>query len=288
MLNTKIAMGAALGGAFILGAVAVGFSSAQTDRTTPQTDRAAQDDAASHAPRESEKVSTSFSDLQEDEIRELVRAYLLDNPEVIIEAVNIYSTRQRAADEARTRALVAENIELLTDPATSFVAGKNPAKAKVAVIELYDYHCGYCKRAAGLTRELTRNDEDVKIVFRELPLLREESGYAAEMALASREQGKFLDFHFAMLNSSGVLTKERVHKIARDQGLDVAQLEATIENDNVVGMISSNHSLAQALGIDYTPAFIVASTNGEFVDVVSGFQPDLLKEKIKEAKDAAG
>jgi protein-disulfide isomerase len=288
MLNTKIAMGAALGGAFILGAVAVGFSSAQSDRSSQATSNATQDDGATHAPKESEKLSTSFSDLQEDEIREVVRAYLLDNPEVIIEAVNLYSARQQAADDERTRQLIAENIDMLMDPSTSYVAGKNPDKAKVAVIELYDYHCGYCKRAAGLVQNMTKADEDVKVVFRELPILREESGYAAEMALAARAQGKFLDFHFAMLDASGVLTKDRVQKIARDQGLDVGKLEATIESDGIVDIIGGNHSLAAAVGIDYTPAFIIASTDGSFVEIISGFQPGLVREAINEAKKAAG
>lgn len=281
MLNTKIAIGSALAGAFVLGAVAVGFSSAQQDRAPAE-------DAASHAPLQSELLDTSFSDTQEEDIRNLVRAYLLDHPEVIVEAVNIYSERQRMASEERARLGAVQNIEYLLDPETSYIAGKNPEKAKVAVIELYDYHCGYCKRAAGFMKELADSDADVKIVFRELPILRQESGYAAEMSLAARDQGKFLDFHFAMLNASGVLTKERVQKIAREQGLDVKKLEATIEEKNIVEMIANNHALADALGVDYTPAFIVASINGEFIEVVSGNQQDLLREKIKEAKKAAG
>lgn len=284
MINTKIAIGAALAGAFVLGAIAVGFSAAQSDRDDPPP----AEEAASHAPSQSELLDTSFSDMQEEDIRNLVRAYLLDNPEVIIEAVNIYSERQRMASEERARMGAAQNIEYLLDPATSYVAGKNPEKAKVAVIELYDYHCGYCKRAAGFMKDLAKSDADVKVVFRELPLLREESGYAAEMSLAARDQGKFLDFHFAMLGASGVLTKDRVQKIAREQGLDVNKLQATIEEKNIVEMIANNHALAEALGVDYTPAFIVASTNGEYVEIVSGNQQDVLREKIKEAKKAAG
>lgn len=281
MLNTKIATGAALAGAFVLGAIAVAFSSAQQDRAPVE-------DEASHAPTQSELLETSFSDAEEEDIRNLVRAYLLDNPEIIVEAVKIYSERERLAVEERVRMSAAQNIEYLLDPETSYVAGKNPEKAKVAVIELYDYHCGYCKRAAGFVKELANSDKDVKVVFRELPILREESGYAAEMSLAARDQDKFLDFHFAMLNASGVLTKERVQQIAREQGLDVDKLEATIEEKNIVEMIANNHALADALGVDYTPAFIVATTDGKFVEVIGGNRQDLVREKIKEAKKAAG
>ncbi len=282
MLNAKLAIGAALAGAFVLGAVAVGFSSAQQSRAPEQGE------TASHAPSESERLATSFSKMEEDEIREVVRAYLLDNPEVIIEAVNRYSERQRLASEERARISAAENIQYLLDPQTSFIAGKDPANAKVAVIELYDYHCGYCKRASGLVKNITASDKDVKVVFRELPILRKESGYAAEMSLAARDQGKFLDFHFAMLGASGVLTKERVQQIARKQGLDVAKMEAAIENDRLEEMVANNHALAGALGVDYTPAFIVASVDGQFIEIVSGYQPDVLRQKIAEAKKAAG
>ncbi len=285
MLNSRVAIGAALAGAFVLGAVAVGFSSAQTDR---EREAASVAETVSHAPSETSKVSTSFSDTQEEEIGALVRAYLIDNPEVIIEAVNLYSERQRMASEEQARLGAAENIHYLTDPETSFVTGKRPDTAKVSVIELYDYHCGYCKRAANLMKDMVKSEGDVKLVFRELPLLKQESFYAAEMSLAAREQGKFLDLHFAMLATSGTLTKERVQDIAREQGLDVKKMEAAITDQRIPEMVANNRAMAEALDIDYTPAFIIASNNGEFIEVVSGFQPELLREKIKEAKDAAG
>ena len=131
---------------------------------------------------------------------------------------------------------------------SGFVAGKNIDAAKVAVIEMFDYHCGYCKRAAGQVKELTRNDPDVKVIFRELPILREESDIGAEFALAAREQGKFLDFHFA---------------------------------------IRSNHVIAAEMGIEGTPAFIVATLDGNYIDFINGYSEAALKEKISEAKKAA-
>jgi protein-disulfide isomerase len=238
----------------------------------------------SSAPHEN--LKTSFSDLQEEEIGEIVRAYLMDNPEVIIEAVNLYSVQQRMAEAERTKTEAAANLPQLLDASTSFVAGKNPAAAKVAIIEMYDYHCGYCKRAGGLMQDMVKKDADVKVVFRELPILREESGYAAEMALASRDQGKFLDFHFDLLASSGVLTKARVDEIARKHGLDVAKMNAEIDSGAIPGMIETNHMLAQKMGIDGTPAFIIASTNGAYIDTVIGFDKEALEAKIKEAKAA--
>ncbi len=275
--NSKIGIGAALLGAFLLGVIAFAYSSAQQQPAAPQP-------AISHAPSD---LSTSFSNLQEDEIREIIRDYLLTNPEIIIEAVNEYSVRERLRTELEAKATAAKNLSALLDPKYGYVTGKNPKKAKVAVIELFDYHCGFCKRAAPLVKELAENDAGVKVVFRELPILRQESEYAAEMSLAAREQGKFLDLHFAMMEASGVLTKERIHEFAANNGLNVEKLKKASANPDVSAAISATHDLAAQMGVDGTPAFIIAAVDGSYVEIVSGFRPDEVMTKIAEAKLAA-
>ncbi len=272
MLNAKTAIGAALAGAFALGALAVGYSAAQQKDEKPK---------ASHA-----KVSTSFSETEEEEIGDIVRAYLMENPEVIIEAVEAYRVQLQLAEVDRAKTAAAQNLALLLDPATSHVAGKNPDTAKIAVIEMYDYHCGYCKRAAPLITDVLKKDADVKIVFRELPILREESAYAAEMALAARDDKKFLDFHFDMLGASGVLTEDRVDAMAKKHGLDVAAMKKEIASGAIPDMIQANHLLAQEMGVDGTPAFIVATLDGSYVDVMIGWSEERLKDMIAEAKQA--
>jgi len=267
MLNAKLAIGAALAGAFVLGAVAVGLSSASSDG--------------------SGSGGGAFSDAQEDEIRAIVRTYLMDNPEVIIDAVNAFSERERVAAAENARQAAMSNLDRLLDPKTAFIHGKDPAKAKVAVVELFDYHCGFCKRAVNLVREMTEDDEDVKVVFREFPILRPESELAAEMALAAREQDKFLDLHFALMESAGVLTRERILEIAGETGLDVARLETAAERAEIGAAIESNRELARELGVGGTPAFIIASIDGDYVEIVEGFRADDVLAKIEEAKKAA-
>jgi len=271
-LNSKIGIGAALIGAFMLGVTVVAYSSAQSETVQ------------SKAPS---SVETSFSDLEEEEIRELVRDYLLTNPEIIIEAVNVYSARERLRAASVAKESAAENLAALLDPNHGFVTGKNPKNAKVAVVELFDYHCGFCKRAAPLMKEIAERDGDVKVVFRELPILREESDYAAEMSLAAREQGKFLDLHFAMMGAKGVLTKERVHGLAEDAGINVNKLKKAREKAVVAEAITETHDIAAKMGVDGTPAFIVAAVDGSYVDIVTGFRPQELIQKIEEAKRAA-
>ncbi|MHA7873719.1 MAG: DsbA family protein, partial [Hyphococcus sp.] len=254
MANTKVAIGGSLVGAFILGAAFVAYSSAQQETDRPN---------ASEAP-----LSTSFSAVEEAEIGEIVRAYLMDNPEVIIEAVNAYSERQRVAAESQARENAADHLTALLNPENGFVAGKNPDNARVAVIEMFDYHCGFCKRATDIVQDLVEEDSDIKVIFRELPILREESNYAAEISLAAREQDKFLDLHFALMKASGVLTKERIHDIARKEGLNIAKLEAAAEQQKVADAIIESHAIADEIGVNGTPAFIVAAVDGSYVDVV--------------------
>lgn len=272
-MNAKIAIGAALAGAFALGALIIAYSSGQ------------EQPAQSKAP--SKQVSTSFSDLEEEEIRRIVYDYLMEHPEVIIEAVNAYSERERALAEARARDVAAARLSELLNPEHGFIAGKNPGKAKVAVIELYDYHCSFCKRAAPMVKDLTASDSNIKVVFRELPILREESDYAAEMSLAAREQGKFLDFHFAMMDASGVLTKDRVQSFADQTGLNVSQLDKARKKKTIPEAIMKTHEIAADMGVEGTPTFIIATIDGSYVDIVEGFRPEELQEKIAAAKRAA-
>lgn len=277
MTKTKLGIGAALVGAFLLGALTLSFSSAQPE---PEED-------AITKPQSTD-VETSFSDLEEEEIGWIIRAYLMEHPEVIIDAVNEYSARQRFAAEERMRQVAAENLSFLLDEKTGYVAAKNRDKIKVAVIELYDYHCAYCKKAAGVMKKLTEKDAEIEVIFRELPILRVESEFAAEMSLAAQEQGKFLDFHFAMMGAQGTLTKDRVRDFARKQGLDVEKMEAAIDRGTIPSAIETNHAIAAQMGVEGTPAFIIASLNGDYVEVVTGFREEEIMTKLEEAKKAAG
>jgi protein-disulfide isomerase len=288
-MNDKLAIGAALGAAALLGALAVAYSSAQGDKAPVA---ASPSEAAGSPPLPPARDSltpkampstSSFSKEQEADIRAIVRNYLIAHPEVLMEASQAYDAKQERArlDGARS------NLAALTAPDHGFVAGANPAAAEVVVVELFDYHCGYCKKAVGLVRELTKSDPKVKVVFRELPILREESEYAAKAALAARAQGKYADLHFAMMGASGVLSKDRVDEIARSKGLDLNKLRADMESAAVKESIEETEEIARNLDIDGTPTFIIASLNGEFVELIAGFSAERVTTAIAAAKKAA-
>ncbi len=288
--KTKLGIGAALAGAFALGVTVVAFSVAQPT-TGGASQSAANEDGARRvaAPltvTDRAPLETSFSDLQEDEIRALVHEYLMTNPEVIIEAVNEYSRRQYEISQRRAEDGARKHLAALLDPEHGFVAGKNPDKAKVAVIEVFDYHCSYCKRAAPLVKALMEKEKDIKVVFREYPILREESDYAAEIALAAREQGKFIDMHFAMMEAPGTLTKDRIASIAKKEGVNFGKLEKARQDPSVAVAISETLKIVRDMGVDGTPAFIVASLEGDYVSVIQGFDPEKLMQSIDEARAA--
>lgn len=255
-MKSRLLIIAALTGAAFFGALVANIVAAQpTKPQSPQaTDRAA--------------------------IEQIVRDTIREDPAIIVEALNLYS-ENRVKDAARA------HLPALLSEKTGYVAGKNAGAAKVAVIEFFDYHCGFCKSGASFVQDLLKRDAGVKIAFREYPILREESETASRYALAARAQGKYTDLHFAMLRENGVVTEKRIKEIAAGLGLDVTRLEADAKNPAFDDIIESDRRAGQELGVDGTPTFIVATLDGGFVEVIPGFRPDEVKAAIAAAKKAA-
>jgi len=274
-MSTKISIGSAIVGAFILGLLAIAMTSAQN--TPPEQ---------SSALAGSSSLETSFSETQQDEIRTVMRDYLMSNPEIIIEAVNEYSKREQLRAELLAKENAKERLSDLLDPRYGYVAGASTEQATVAVIEFFDYHCGFCKRATPLMKDLLENEKDVQVVFRELPILREESDLAAALSLAARSQDKYLDMHFAMMESSGILTEDRIQTLAKEEGLNWQRLKKEAASKDIEKAIDEGREIAQAMGVDGTPAFIVASIDGSYVEIVTGFRPDQVMMHIEGARGA--
>ena len=260
----KIAIGAALAGAALLGAIAVGYSNAQTSSS-----------------------AKAFNDQEKEAIGEIVHDYLMDHPDVIIDALNEYSERERAKTQAQLKDSAKANLSELLNEEDGVVAGKDPSTAKVAVVEFFDYHCPYCKKAADVVEKLADKDASIKIVYREYPILREESEYAAKVALAARKQGKYEEIHKAFMDSSGILTKDRIKEIAAKAGVDFSAAEKDLDDPSIKKALDETHRIGREMAINGTPTFIVASTNGAYVDVIPGLNTDMLDKAIADAKKAA-
>ena len=197
----------------------------------------------------------ALSDAQKAEIEALIERYLAEHPEAILESVQTFREREEAQARERTQAnLVALSDRIKFDPAAP-VAG-NP-DGNVTVVEFFDYKCGYCKRSLEMVMALIRDDPDVRVVFREFPILTPESARAAKAALASVRQGKYLEFHYALMSSRGSLDDQQIMDIAAEVGLDVDQLARDMEAPEIAAHIDANHALGRELDISGTPTFIV-------------------------------
>ncbi len=234
----------------------------------------------------SNAVEDGIARADKDRIERIVKDYLVEHPEVIIEALNAYEMKMMKEADDRARNGVAEFMPALLAGEIGYVGGAKPDDAKVVVVEMFDYHCGFCKRATGLTNDLITKEKDIAVVFVELPLVRKESDYAAQIALAARDQDKYLKLHFAMMKASGVLTKSRIDGIAKKAGINVKALKKAHASKSYESTLGKSRQIANKMGIDGTPAFIIASSNGAYTEVVRGWDAIEIKQAIKAARKA--
>ena len=155
-------------------------------------------------------------------------------------------------------AAIAANREGLEQDGFSFVAG-NPDGA-ITVVEFFDYRCPYCKQVAEDMTKLIERHDDVRLVLKEFPILGPNSTIASEAAIAAIPQGKYLDFHFALLESKGTLDRAKVMEIAEAEGLDTDKLARDMESARVDRIIDTNHDLAREIGVRGTPAFVIGDS----------------------------
>jgi len=186
-----------------------------------------------------------------------IEQYIRSHPEVIEQALRSLGVKRQEDEELRVaQVIAAHQEELLRDPATPVSGSLN---GEVTVVEFFDYRCGYCKQVAGAVAQLQKDEPDVRIVYKDFPILGEESVFAARAALAAQEQGKHQAFHEAILASASGLTKEEIFAIAQRVGLDVEKLDANLHAPEWERTIDRNRALAKLLGISGTPGFVVGS-----------------------------
>jgi len=223
----------------------------------------------------------SFSDAQRGEIERIVKDYLVAHPEVLQEVMSELEKRQTAAEAEKQVAGVRQHKEVLFDSSHQVTLG-NP-KGDVTMVEFFDYNCGYCKRALGDMLQLIKTDPNLKVVLKEYPVLGPGSLEAAQVAVAARMQDKtgkkYLDFHQRLLGARGPADKAHALAAAKDAGFDMARIEKDIASDEVRDTLRENMKVADAIGLNGTPSYIIGS------DVVIGAQGyDVLKEKVDAAR----
>lgn len=192
---------------------------------------------------------------QKRAIEDVIRQYLLDHPEVIVEAMEKLQERRRAAEaEAARKALAANGEAIFNDPSSPVA---DNGRGDVSLVEFFDYRCGVCKRVHPIVAKLMAGDGGLRRIYKEWPILGPASVYAARAALASRYQGKYFSFHNALMEAQGGLNEQSILKIAKRIGIDVARLVKDMERPEIEATLRRNFALAEKLNLTGTPSFVV-------------------------------
>lgn len=212
-----------------------------------------------------------FSPEQRKQIEAIIKDYLVTNPEVMMEVQQALEAKMEKVQAERMSAALKDNAaEIFRNPAAP-VAG-NP-KGDVTVVEFFDYNCGYCKKALVDLMAAADKDKNLKLVLKEFPILSKGSEETARVALAAKVQGKYWEFHRAMLETQGQANEAAALRVAERVGLNIPKLKTDMASAEVKKHIEDVRKLAQKLGIQGTPHFLVG-------DKPIGGAPDGLADMI--------
>lgn len=195
-------------------------------------------------------------DAERARIELVVHDYLLQHPETIIQAVQDYQEKMQAEKEKAARDQLAKrSADLLHDPASQVLGN---AGSECAIIEFFDNQCPYCQANEPELQKLLKQDSRVKLILKEFPILGPTSLTASKAALASVKQGKYAEFHEALLGHKGHYQSEAVvDEVAKSVGLDLDRLHKDMDLPEIMAEIGKNLELGRALDINGTPGFVI-------------------------------
>jgi protein-disulfide isomerase len=227
------------------------------------------------------QAQDSLSEADKEVLEETIRNYILEHPEIIVEAIEKLRQQEQArAAQRQTDVLQSRSEELRYDPGTPVIG--NP-DGDVVIVEFFDYRCPYCKRVAEPLRQVVKEDGNIRLVMQEYPILSEESVMAAKAALAAFEQGRYEDFHFNLMTGPGELNEDKVFGVAEELGLDLEKLRADMESPEIAAKLERANALGQALNVRGTPAFVIGD------EIVPGaISIEDMRGKVREAREKTG
>lgn len=217
----------------------------------------------------------SMTDAERAAFRDEVRAYLMENPEVIMEAVAVLEQREADAQAQSDKDLVAANADALFDDGHSWVGG-NP-DGDITLVEFLDYRCGYCKRAHPEVTNLLKEDGNIRFIVKEFPILGEQSVTASRFAIATQQVAGDDAYHAvseALMAYSGDITEPALRRMAEPLDLPVDDIIAAMGSEEVTAVIEENHALGRALQISGTPSFVMEN------QMLRGYVPQAEMEMI--------
>lgn len=200
----------------------------------------------------------AMTDAERAAFRAEIRSYLLENPEVLMEAIGVLEQREQAAKANNDVAMAQNNAALLFDDGHSFVGG-NP-DGDITIVEFMDYRCGYCKKAHPDVASLITADGNIRYIIKEFPILGEASELASRFAIAVKIVGGEAAYkvaHDTLMEFRGEMTNDSLGRLATSLGLSAADITVTMNSAEVNQIINDNRLLGQAMQITGTPTFVV-------------------------------
>lgn len=193
-------------------------------------------------------------EISQDQLDQRIHDYILAHPEVLMQALQSLDERQRQAEAAEARKVLKARAADIFHDKQSPVGGN--AQGNVTLVEFFDYNCPYCRMMAPIMEQAVADDPQLRIVYKEFPILGPDSVFAAKAALAADKQGKYAAFHKALYAAKTRVTEAVVLKTAAEAGLDVERMKADMRQLDIQPSIDRNTELAQALRITGTPGFV--------------------------------
>ena len=209
-----------------------------------------------------------MNDAEREAFRAEVRAYLLENPEILMEAMNVLQSREQAAAVKNENIIVVENHNAIFNDGVSWVGG-NP-DGDITLVEFLDYRCGYCRKAWQEVNELVKSDGNIRIIMKEFPILGEQSVISSRFAIAVLQlhgSDAYIKAHDALISLRADATPKTLERLAGDLGHNWTKLQTRMDAPEVTVVIEANRALAQKLNISGTPTFVVDNT------MVQGYVP---------------
>jgi protein-disulfide isomerase len=204
--------------------------------------------------------------MNKEDVEKIVRNYLIENPEVIFEAVDAMKNKDEGQRLVKMRDKAKQHEAQLYAEAEPLVAG-NP-KGDVTIVEFFDYRCPYCRKVKKTVTDLLNQDGNIKLILKEFPILSPESEMAAQVAIAAAAQGKYWDVHLAFMGAED-LNEERIFALAKEAGADITRLKADLKDPKIAKRLAATQDLARSIGIDATPTFFIGdepSTGAQTLD----------------------
>jgi protein-disulfide isomerase len=201
-----------------------------------------------------------------------IEKFIMEHPEVILKSLKKYQGRDKITEEQRKK--------LEKSDVSPIIGNKN---GNVTMIEFFDYHCGYCKRFYSVVSSLVESDKNLKIVFKELPIISEDSEIAARAALAVHfiDSEKYFAFHSALMKVTGKFDMDKISSLAKTAGIDEKLLKDMMQSQKVNDELANNKQLAEELDVSGTPVIIIGK------NFMPGAVPlETIRAKIEETRRA--